>query len=56
VGLNLWATCQITAVDVNHCCVSAAKRTREIVSLLVLPVVSRKVAIAHPVKEGDGRS
>ena len=55
VGVNLWATCQITAVDINHCCASAAKRTGEIISLLVLCVMSRKVEIAHPVREGDGR-
>lgn len=55
MDLNLWATCQITAVDINHCCASAAKRTGEIISLSVLRVMSRKVEIAHPIKEGDGR-
>lgn len=55
VGLNLWATCQITAVDINHCCASTAKRIGEIISLLVLRVTSRKVEIAHPIREGDGR-
>lgn len=55
MGLNLWANCQITAVDINHCCASAAKRTGEIVSLLVLRVMLRKVEIAHPIKEEDGR-